>query len=148
MKKQTYYSVSKLSLTPDEKKNLIAKGKLTIERQLRRVPPSTIIYGKGTKTIFDKVDYLWIVGDTDKYIKNKKNVGRRKVDYPNNTRNVWSGSNWWDCEKELNIYAIDKPIVNGTKHKLTFVVVSHVVDRLSNDDVYLAPVLKYKIKLV
>lgn len=148
MKPSTYYMVSKLALTPIEKKNLLQKGKLTIERELRRMPESSLVYGRGNKTLFDKVDYRWIVGNTDKYIKDKKNVGRRKTDYPNNTPNVWSGSNWWDCERSLNEFKIDGIIVNGIKHKLNFIVTDHYVSKLKVDENYYRPILKYFIVLV
>jgi hypothetical protein len=59
-------------LTKSEKKELINKGTITIERYNRLpCPNSSIIHGIGTKYIFDKIDYKWVYGDVDSYIIEK-----------------------------------------------------------------------------
>lgn len=59
-------------------------------------PKTSIIYGRGHKHLWDKIDRVWVYGDCDSYIKDKINVGRRAEDYPNNTVNNWSGKPWYD----------------------------------------------------
>ncbi len=120
----------KLNLTKKERTELEKKGKITVERSFGHIPLSSVHYGTGKKSIFDKVDYVWIYGDTESYKKDYMNVGRRKTDYPDNNRNVWSGGYFWDCESDINSYNIDKPVTNGIKNPITFKIVNVVLDRL------------------
>lgn len=143
----------KLFLTDLEKKEIQTKGSIVIERTLNNEPSSSIIYGHGHKHVWDKVDRVWVFGDTEKYIKDKKNVGRRKEDYPNNTRNHWNGAHWWECERTMNPYGeLKTPIVSGIKNKFKFQIDTVVVDRFETNtkfkEGYLNPVLKLKLKLV
>jgi len=111
----------KLALTKVEKKNLILNKSIVIERVLSNEPTSSIIFGIGTKTVWDKIDRVWVFGDAEGYVESKKNVGRRATDYPDNTTNSWNGSNWWECIRDLNPYSQpNENILSGRKNPLTF----------------------------
>jgi hypothetical protein len=156
----------KLNLLKKERIELETKGTITVEREnYMNVPLCSVHYGTGRKQLWDKVDRVWIYGDTDQYIKDYMNVGRRKKDYPDNTKNVWSGGYWWDCHRELSDYDnTDKPMTNGIKNPITFKITNIVLDRLAEvrvkdctftnglpkdidpeTVVYKRPVLKYTI---
>ena len=138
----------KLSLTKKEKDILDAKGHLFVERSVMREPKNSIIYGIGINHVWDKVDQRWVLGDTQKYIHDKKNVGRRKEDYKDNGKNTWSGAFWWDCERSLNPFSeIGETIQSGKIYILRFHIEEVFIDRLEEDEGYLKPILKiYLIK--
>ncbi len=112
----------KLNLTKEERKALIAKGTIMIEREQKTgVPTSSIAYGLGNTYLWDKVDRVWVYGDTDSYKADMMNIGRRRTDYPNNGKNINSGNCWWECEKAItDLDNTDKPMTNGIKNPLTF----------------------------
>ena len=85
-------ATKKIILTKEERNNLISNNTSWIEREdINNVPMSSIIYGVGINEMFDKIDYRWVYGDTKQYIKDKKNVGRRAVDYKNNGTTITNG---------------------------------------------------------
>lgn len=115
--------MAKIYLTKQEKKTLLSDGKLKIERiPYLSCPNTSIVFGIGTKTIFDKIDYCWVYGDVDAYILSKKNVGRRAVDYKDNTPNTWNGSHWYNfLGADENKYGeIGTVFTNGKKHPIQF----------------------------
>lgn len=116
----------KLHLNVNEKALLTANGQVVCVRESSMNEPlSSIIYGEGNGKLFDKVDYKWVFGDVDKYIEDKKNVDRRAEDYPDNSRNVWSGSYWWDCKGEYNDYwEAGKEHRSGTRNLIKYQITS------------------------
>lgn len=144
----------KLALTKSEKKDLIVNKSIVIERELRNEPNSSIIFGIGTKHVWDKIDRCWVFGDTEGYVESKKNVGRRAIDYPNNTGNNWNGNNWWECNFEMNPFgAVNESIVSGRKNPILFKIDKIYFDRFvenfhaESKRLYLRPVLKIEISL-
>lgn len=93
----------KIKLTQAENKLLLNNRLLVIEREpkIARTNKSSFVHGIGTNHLWDKVNRVWVYGNTKEYINSKMNVGRRAEDYPDNNRNVWSGSYWWECERDL-----------------------------------------------
>jgi len=146
----------KLSLTAPEKKKLIEKKSIEIERELSNQPNSSIIFGVGTKQVWDKVDRVWAFGDAESYVESMKNVGRRATDYKDNTINNQSGCNWWECIRDLNPYnKPNEPIVSGLKYPIIFQIDTINFDAnfkkspvYKDGKFYLRPVLKIKISLV
>lgn len=126
----------KLYLTKLEQKDLLANGTITIEREpeLARTQKKHFIHGVGTQHIWDKVDRVWVYGDTKDYYKQMENVGRRAIDYPNNSKNVWSGDYWIECERDLNEYGqIGTIFTNGRKNIISFKLNNMVISELRQD---------------
>jgi hypothetical protein len=129
----------KLYLTKAEQKDLLANGTITIEREpvLARTHKSSILHGIGTKQIWNKVDRIWVYGDTKDYYNQMENVGRRATDYPNNSKNVWSGDYWIECERDLNEYGqIGTEFTNGRKNIIRFKLNNMVISELRQDPDY------------
>ncbi len=144
----------KLALTPIEKKKLISNKIITIERALNNEPNGSIIFGIGTKHLWDKVDRVWVFGDVESYIESMKNVGRRAWDYPDNTTNDQSGCCWWECVRDINPYSRpNQNIISGRTKPLTFKILTINFDRFINSEIYpngksyLKPVLKIQLSL-
>lgn len=135
----------KIFLTKEEKESLAAKGSEIIERSIRiPVPEGTIIYRTGNSYLWDKIDRVWVYGNTERYIKDKKNVGRRKTDYKNNTQNIWSGGMWWDCYRQIDEWGtIGKMMQSGIKDPLFFQITELNANRIENNQV----ICKIKIKV-
>lgn len=74
----------KIYLSKLERKELLSVKTITVERKpyLSRVNYSSILYGVGTNHLWDKIDRVWVYGNTSSYIKDKCNVDRRKEYYP------------------------------------------------------------------
>lgn len=83
-----------------------------------------------------------------------KNVGRRALDYPDNTTNNQSGCCWWECVKDINPYSRpNQNIISGRKTPLTFKILTINFDKFIKSDLYpkgkfyLQPVLTIQISL-
>lgn len=129
----------KLYLTKAEQKDLLANGTITIEREpvLTRTHKSSVIHGIGTQQLWNKVDRIWVYGDTKDYYNQMKNVGRRVTDYPDNAKNVWSGDYWIECERDLNEYGqIGTIFTNGRKNIISFKLNNMVISELRQDPDY------------
>jgi len=145
----------KLTLTTFEKKKLTSNKSITIERELSNQPKCSIIFGVGTKQVWDKVDRVWAFGNAESYVESMVNVGRRATDYPNNTTSSLSGCNWWECIRDLNPYAQpNETIVSGRKNPILFKIDTINFDvnfrkspTYSDGKSYLRPVLIIKISL-
>lgn len=137
--------MKRITLTPAEKAELIAKGLLLAFKGLKpfRFPLSTIFYGKGTNQLWDKISREWIIGDTKEYIRKTKNVGRRGTEYKNS-------NSWYECEKDINSYGgIGNKLCNGIKNKITMEIMNvAIVERKSSDSKYKEGVIKLNLKLV
>ncbi len=113
----------KLTLTKLEKSELLKNDSITVERECYiGAPKSSILHGKGIGSIFDKIDYCWVYGDTAAYIQKMMNVGRRQKDYLNNKVNTWSGSTWYEFpnKKEDEFGVIGTVFTSGRKDPLIF----------------------------
>ncbi len=142
----------KLSLTPAEKKQLKAKGILTIEReQYLNAPKSSILYGVGSSSLFDKIAYYWVFGNTADYIQNMKGEGRRGTEYiygRTGDRNIVNGGCWYDFNKDINPYSpVGANIISGKKDVLNFSISNFTIDRLvpTADKKYLRVVFKINL---
>ncbi len=95
-----------LYLSKNEKQELINNGKCTVERKCYMgAPASSIMHGIGNKSLFDKIAYKWVYGDTDNYIKTMAKVDRRGTDYihgQNKDRNIWNGNTWYEFNRTID----------------------------------------------
>lgn len=124
---------TKIHLTQHEKDSLYSFNEIDIERQCKiPCPNSSIVYGIGNKYIWDKIERIWVYGDVDKYISDNKNVGRRAIDYKDNTRNMWSGSHWYEfLGRENDDFGnIGKVTKNGIKNIVVFEITNITVSDL------------------
>lgn len=126
----------KIYLTQAEKKQLRSNGRIVINREPSpaRTSKSSILNGIGTNEVWDKVDRVWIFGDTNDYITKMKNVGRRAVDYPNNGININSGGKWWELDRNINEFGnVGETQVNGRVSKIKFLIVNCFISELKPD---------------
>jgi len=126
--------IKKIILTKEDIKNLMLNKTISIEREdVWNVPKSSIVYGVGCNGMFDKVDYRWVYGDTDQYITDKKNVGRRAEDYPNNEISSQSGCLWWDFNKHYSPFnKVGETVINGKKNPIKFKIENIIIDKLTD----------------
>lgn len=118
----------KLYLTDEEKRLLKMVGKLTIKRELYLpAAKGSIMYGTGVMTLFDKIDYRWVYGNTGAYKNDMMNIGRRRDDYPDNSRNTWNGAYWWSNESNENPYPIQTVMQNGIKNIIQFKIIKEPI---------------------
>lgn len=146
--------MGKIYLTKSEKKELLKSGTIVIERKpcLTNTSKSSIIHGIGIKEFFNKIEYIWVYGDTDDYIEKMKNVGRRKTDYPDNKGNVWNGSKWFEFNRSIDDFGQLNDIqTNGRVHKIQFFIQDMFVKELRQNPKfkeYNQKIIEIKIKLV
>lgn len=143
----------KLYLTNNEKKQLLLNETLEVERVCYiPAPKNSIIHGIGYGGIFDKVDYRWVYGNTADYIKKMKNAGRRKQDYPNNTKNINSGAHWYEfpnrVEDEFGL--LGDRIKNGRTNVINFRIADIYISELrpQSKNEYKQIVLKIKVVII
>jgi hypothetical protein len=142
--------MSKIYLTKKEKQELFTHKSIIIERdEYLPTPKTSIMYGVGIQSIFDKVDYRWVYGDIDAYISDKMNVGRRETDYPNNKINRWSGCEWWGSKKKYNSFgAIADTVMNGRLYPTIFKILDDTLSLQPNNTDYLTVRHNLKIELI
>lgn len=144
----------KLTLTHVEKRRLAELGSIQINRKCY-IPAaaSSIVHGIGNKSMFDKIAYKWIYGDTDDYIEKMKSVGRRGTEYiygKTKDRNIVNGGCWYDFNKVIDEFGeIAKKITAGRKNKLSYKISSFTVSLIPKDNTeYLDIVLNLNIVLI
>lgn len=146
--------MGKIYLTTSEKKELLKSGNIVIERKpyLTNTSKSSIIHGIGIKEFFNKIEYMWVYGDTDDYIEKMKNVGRRKSDYPDNKGNIWNGAKWFEFNRSIDDFGqINDIQTNGKVHKIQFFIQDMFVKELRQNPKfkeYNQKIIEIKIKLV
>ncbi len=126
----------KIFLTGKEKSQLNNLGRIVVYREPfpARTSKSSIIYGTGCNNLWNKVDRIWVFGDTKGYIDKMQNTGRRSVDYPNNGVNINSGAKWWYFDRNINDYGvIGSTHTNGNIHKTTFQIINAFICDLKPD---------------
>lgn len=126
----------KIYLNSKEKSQLNKLGRIVVYREpySARTSKSSILNGIGLNHIWDKIDRVWIFGDTKEYIDRMINVGRRAVDYPDNGRNTCNGAKWWNFDRSINEYGeIGSIYSNGRNHKITFSIINAFICELKPD---------------
>jgi len=84
-------------ITPVEKKVLLSTGNVKVRMKYAMpASKSSIIYGIGYKRLWDRIERIWVYGDTEKYKVDRMNVGRRSTDYPDNKASTLNGIFWWE----------------------------------------------------
>lgn len=144
----------KIFLTSKERKELLKNDSITIERKpyLTNTSKSSIIHGKGIKEFFNKIEYIWVYGDTDDYIEKMKNVGRRATDYPDNNGNTLNGEKWFEFNRNIDDFGqINIAQTNGRIHKIKFFIEDMFVKELRqnpNLKEYNQKIIEIKIQLL
>ncbi len=129
----------KLFLYGEEKTAFIANGKVTVERKTYLgAPQKSIMHGTGSKSLFDKIAYRWVYGDTEDYIQKMKGEGRRGTEYiygRTGDRNIINGGCWYNFNEEINPYSsIGTQIITGFKNKLSYKIDSLLIKELRPRD--------------
>ena len=143
MKNNTIY------LSKKEQAELKVNKVLLVERNCYiPAPKSSIIHGTGFGRLFDKIDYRWVYGNVDDYIKVKTNVGRREIDYKDNRPNTTNGGLWWSNKGyEDEFGTLGDVHENGVKHRIRFRVTDINITELHPKGEYLNIILTIRIEL-
>lgn len=121
-----------LYLDNSEKERLLLTKNISIDRIcLISAPSSSTVHGIGNRSLFDKIAYKWIYGDTRDYIDKMRFVGVRGTEYiygKSKDRNIYNGGCWYDHEAAISEFgSVGDSIKNGRKNIIRYTIKSIVV---------------------